>query len=129
MAWTANLTNKTFSDGVLSVMVEYTDGALIVRETYRSIGDPGPTWIADSVAAKLKMLTKLSNYVVTPGPVTPTPDPAPEDPAFVAWRKAVDRLRRATELIDQGVLLTTDARVVNLRQIVRDGLPAYGELG
>lgn len=54
--------------------------------------------------------------------------PPATDPAREAWERALARLRRAQGFVALGVIPDNDARLVNLRQTVRDGLVAYGNL-
>lgn len=51
-----------------------------------------------------------------------------EDAARVAWERALTRLRRLQGFASLGVIPDNDPRLVTLRQTVRDGLVAFGNL-
>lgn len=131
MAWTAEAIEKDFTNGILSVTMRFTEDKTgdVVTRTYRSQGEPGATWLADSVALDIKYLTSLSEYPIIIGPILPSPPPTKEDATFTAWKIAVGQLRRAQEFVDLGVLSTSDARILALRQVVADGIATYGDIG
>ena len=50
------------------------------------------------------------------------------DPAREAWERALARLRRVHGYVSLGVIPDNDPRLAQLRQTVRDGLAAFGNL-
>lgn len=50
------------------------------------------------------------------------------DPTREAWERALARLRRVHGYVALGVIPDNDPRLVALRQTVRDGLAAFGNL-
>ena len=129
--YTAKITNKKIVNGVLNVMVEFTDGVDTVNETCVPQNEDGLLfWVKsrletfnsakeiDATYAKDEVLD-VSESVVTPP--APTADQIARDKWLNDYRQWV---RVKSTLIDTGVILNTNPKAVALLQKVKDNLKA-----
>lgn len=125
MAWTASVTSKDFSNGFYSVTVQYTDGVNIVSETYRS-QVPNLTWLQDQVRSRISQLSVAGGFNITLGPIT-LPTPPASDPNISLFGQRVKILEVAKLLIDMGVIVPTNPKVVTLANWVKNNFDTYIE--
>lgn len=85
MAWTAKITDKSLSEGKLSVTVELDNGTEKFGERFTIPNAQSPEWLKDRINERIKVLTDLSTYAdsLSVGEVdlTPTAIPEPEPPS------------------------------------------------
>lgn len=126
MPWSARVTGKERIDGILRVTVEYTDGRVSFKETYKSAGGNLDNWIEKTAKSKIARLNNLDNEAIIIGPVQePLPDKTQEE---IDWCKALHTLRRLDILIVSGVITKADPRYQALVSLVQAGLDKYWHL-
>lgn len=124
MAFSANVVSKFWKGGLLTVEVEYTDGARTFQDNLVSRHDQAPDWVEQAVARRLAELDGLDKLaaVITVGPVAPG---AKKQPVFEPSPRAV----YAAKLLEfeawlsalrQGVVTVDRKAFVDLKQWLRD---------
>lgn len=121
MAWTAEVTGKTWQDGLIYVDIRYTDGTRVITERHRVAGSLPEEWLQKTAAAKITALTAVDSATIAVGPIS-APSPPSGDVAFM---NLVRKASRVADLVKLGVLAANDARVVALADEIRTNLATY----
>ena len=80
MKYTAEITNKDISDGLLTVQVRFTseDGRVIVQDAPHTRSAQDPDWLINAIKRKAKELEGLDSFIETiPMGEIPTDTPPP----------------------------------------------------
>lgn len=98
--WTAKITDKKFSGGVVSISVSFSDGTEDFVEVLRA---NDATSLNSMIDARLKSLANTKSFIesLTLGSFTPT-----EKPPVV--QSAMSKLAEVTRFVDLGVIAKTD---------------------
>ena len=126
MAWSGTVTNKSDSNGVYSVTVEYTNGTDTIFETYSS-KSPHSTWIPDTVRNRIAQLDTMSSYDIAIGMVTPS-DPPSVDANIALFARRFGLLPMVQSLIDLGIVSSDHAKIVAYKNWIAENLNDYIEI-
>jgi hypothetical protein len=123
MSWTVSI-SKTQVNGNNLVQYTYTDGTRTITD-YADISSTTTMAIVISTAAnRIAWLTgqDVNTAALVTGPIDPSllvivppVTPTPEDPALTLYRTQYQTLKKLNELVDNGVLLATNASIVALQ--------------
>lgn len=109
MAWTAKITDKSLSEGRLTITVELDNGTQKFGERFVVSNAQSPSWLKDRINEKIRILDQLSTYETSLElggvDLTPDPDPKPTPPtkdeldriAFVQEYQKYQQLQKALE--------------------------------
>jgi len=105
MAWTANITGKTYNSGTLNVTVAYSNGVSNFSEPIDLTG--GDTTVLNTkIQGRLNTLntTDAASTAVPTGPITPTVTPSSQQLFITALR----RFQSCQRGVSLGIIATTD---------------------
>jgi hypothetical protein len=127
--FTATITKKSFAEGVMQVVVEFSNGTITFTRAFNinSADD-----LKRQVRNEITRLNELAELATTlpDGSYTPTETTPPAPTQAVLdkqeWFPDFTRLERVQELVTLGVLTGTETAVVALRNKVKTNFkPAY----
>lgn len=126
MTWSAEIVDKIQDDGLLTVVVRYTDGAKVVQERVQT-KDPNGDWPMPDIQARLKSLELVSTKPIRIGAITPVVE-KPADPAIAAYGQLIMRARHLKRMAELGVK-SGDADLIEvLAQLEAGYKPEYESL-
>jgi hypothetical protein len=130
--WNAKLINKSLNNGVLTVVIEYSNGIDTLTETYTSTGS---RYNIKNIAIKrIQQLTEMKSTFagiktgsidLTPEPVVepepqPVPEPTQEELDRSEYSSKLNSLRALVKASELGIIEPTNTRITTLRTWVKD---------
>lgn len=138
MAWTAKITDKSLSEGRLTVTVELSDGVNKYGERFVVSNAQGPAWLKNAINEKIRILDQLSDYEqslelgdidLTPEPQLEPPKPSKEDSDRSEWLQNYQKLQRYEKLVDEKLMQSDATELTELQAKVKaDFKPEYADL-
>lgn len=124
--WTATVKNKDATTGIMHVSVDFSNGVKTLTEVCIPQDKDGFDHWVKSRLATLNSATVIDSVyavgspVVIADPVVATPTAA--EIARDKWFNDFRRMERVQKLVDLGIVLTTNAKVVALRDELKTKL-------
>lgn len=124
--WTATVKNKDATTGIMHVSVDFSNGVKTLTEVCIPQDKDGFDHWVKSRLATLNSATVIDSVyavgspVVIADPVVATPTAA--EIARNEWFNDFRKLQQAQKLVDLGVILTTNAKIVALRDRLKTNL-------
>lgn len=116
MAWTTEIKSKIIVDGLLKVLVSFSDGTQTFTEKYET-KNPEPTWLEDSIAMTIKSLKTTISFADTLAiggydvkEITPVVLTSEE-----IYKKKLQKFRILKNMIDLEIISSTDAEYIKLK--------------
>lgn len=132
MAWTAVVTDKRWANGILTVNLEYSDGARTFGESMQTRSGQDSDWVAKEVTQRISNLDALDIFSATivKGLVVPLQvEPDPGTTAKDIYRNKLHNFIAAQQALRMGILTDTHAAFVVLRTWLIDNFdPDYLDL-
>lgn len=138
MAWSAKITDKSLSEGRLSITVELKNGSKLFGEKFIVSNAQGPSWLKDRINERIDVLNKLSAYEaslglgdvdLTPDPITPPPTPTQAELNRAKWAEDYNKLQKLETLLTKKLIKSNDAELLALRTSVEaDFKPEYADI-
>lgn len=132
--YTATITSKQFTGGILSVVVMYSNGIEKIEETIKIPSVPSDTWPQDVVTDRIKQLTDLSTLydeikltnMLPLAEVVEIP-PVEQVPTEVEiYNKNLNRLYRLLESAKLEIIPVDDPSITALKeQLQKDYKPEF----
>jgi len=121
MAWTAEITNKAISNGLLKVDVSFTDGTVIYRERYET-RDPSATWLQDAVKQRIRELKAVIPFAdaIVIGVYDPGEDIPVELTDKEKYQKKLNKLISLRYLVDLDIIPISYDEYLNIKQYLID---------
>jgi len=134
MSFTAKLISVDKRDSYSELLVEFVDGNTIKQKSIHHSGTIEEfVALLRSKVAKREVVkgvdfTPFIGKIIdlTPKPVTPPPDPTPEEIAKIAWFKDWRKLDRLIHLANNGLIQPDDSRITALQTTLKtDWVSSY----
>lgn len=118
--WTATVLSKQFVNGLLTVMVNYTNGVENFNETHTTTS-PENDWLNDIIKRKIEGLNKCDSAfnIITLGEFEIIKDKS-HSPEWINYRDNIERLNTYTNLIRKGIMMESDAKFNELKTWLTD---------
>jgi len=120
MKYTAEITNKDLSEGLLVIQVRYVseDNTSIVQDSYSTRSVQDANWLQDNIDRKLRELEELDLFVDTIelGVIIPgvKPDTVPNT-AKEVYKQDLERFNKLVQILRQGFVESDNAEFVALQ--------------
>lgn len=126
MAYKAKIVDKRLKVGKLVLAIEYKKGKNAFTEEVTLTSDPGPDYLANLAAQRIKELEALETLAasittdtdITPIEKTPETIPASETKRQ-NYLKKLDKLTQGKKLVELGVLTDQEADIETLKEEVK----------
>lgn len=126
--WTAKIQGKNFINGALEVHVDFTDGVKVVTESCIPQDKAGFEYWVKSRLATFNGGTEIdTSYEVNSEVSVVDPEPTPQTQEEIdrgIWFNKFRQMERVQKLVDLGIVLNTNVKVVALRDWLKINLQA-----
>lgn len=126
MTYTASVTEKSFSNGTATIVVEFKDDKeQKFSETFTTRNCSNDQWLRQVAIGRVQDLLETCTFVnnLKLGSIDLTPIPPVEqtdaEKAMIVWKKKMQKLSRMKSLVDFGILSSDNTNYVTLIDEVR----------
>jgi len=124
MKYTSEITNKSISDGLLSVQVRFTseDGSIIVQDAFHTRSPQDSDWLINAINRKAAELEGLDDFIETIplGEVVVDPVVTPPLTARDTYKADLALFNKLTNILRQGFIDADNAELLAVQQRLRD---------